>query len=267
LASSLLLALGIATFAGSALAGNGHGNNPTVSESPGNSENAPGQQKNDDHGADANATASQPGVKPTSSTAKGNHNTSCKTGGGTGSSATCTSSGSSAATAQTAAHADASKRYGSGSTAAQVANGRGAPAGTTLSGPGNSQPHKVTDCKHKHAVDVHAVKSYSSASCTTQTGPSTTTKTQTPAQISASTPASMTAAGTSASGSSSTPHGSVLGATASAGNPQGGVLGAVEAVGQGTLPFTGFPLWHAIAAAIVLIALGLTFRRHARATA
>jgi hypothetical protein len=106
-------------------------------------------------------------VKPTSSTAQGNHNTSCTTGGGTGSSATCTSSGSSAATAQTAAHKDASKRYGNGSTAAQVANGNSAPAGTTLYGPGNSQPHKVTNCKHKHAVDVHAVKSYSTAACTT----------------------------------------------------------------------------------------------------
>jgi hypothetical protein len=50
-------------------------------------------------GADANANASQAGVKPTSSTAHGNHNTSCTTGGGTGSSAACTSSSSSAATA------------------------------------------------------------------------------------------------------------------------------------------------------------------------
>ena len=60
LTSSLLLAVGIAAFTGSALAGDGHGNGngtqvagsaPTVSatasasQSPGNSENAPGQLK------------------------------------------------------------------------------------------------------------------------------------------------------------------------------------------------------------------------------
>lgn len=79
--------------------------------------------------------------KPTSSTAKGNHNTWCVTGGGSGSSASCTSSGSGAATDETAAHHDSSKRYGNGKTAAQIANERGAHAGTKLYGPGNSQPH------------------------------------------------------------------------------------------------------------------------------
>jgi hypothetical protein len=172
LTTIVVLALSIGAFVGSALAGNGHGNG-NAPESPGNSANAPGQLKQDESGADANASAAQAGVKPTDSTAHGNHNTSCTTGGGTGSSATCASSGSNAATAQTAAHADASKRYGNGSTAAQIANGNGAPAGTTVYGPGNSQPHKVTDCKHKHAVDVHAVKSYSSAACTQQAASST----------------------------------------------------------------------------------------------
>jgi hypothetical protein len=65
----------------------------------------------------------------------------------------------------------------------------------------------------------------------------------------------------------------VLGATASAGTgsgnagPQGGVLGAIQAVGGGTLPFTGFPLWIAVVAALAVIALGLTLRRQARVTA
>src|SRR5256714_318704 len=194
--ASILLALALAAFTGSALAGNGNGNGtgsqdaastPSVSatgsasQSPGNSANAPGQAKKDQSasgtastqgGADANANASQSGVKPTSSTAHGNHNTSCTTGGGTGSSATCTSSGSNAATAQTAAHADASKRYGNGKTAAQIAVSRGAPAGTTLYGPGNSQPHKVAICPHKTnhggGVDVHAVKNFS-ATCASST--------------------------------------------------------------------------------------------------
>ena len=99
-------------------------------------------------------------MKPANNTAKGTH---CSTGGSPGA-ATCTATG--ANTAQAAAKSDASKRYGNGQTAAQIAVGRGAPAGTDIYGPGNSQPHKVTDCKHKHGVDVHAVKSYSNAACT-----------------------------------------------------------------------------------------------------
>jgi hypothetical protein len=64
----------------------------------------------------------------------------------------------------------------------------------------------------------------------------------------------------------------VLGATASTGQggnagPQGGVLGAVAAVEQGSLPFTGFPLWLAVVAALAVIALGLTLRRQAGVTA
>jgi len=66
---------------------------------------------------------------------------------------------------------DVSKRYGNGKTAAQIAVSRGAPDGTLITGPGNSQPHKVSDCRHRSnksgGVDVHAVKSYST-SCTEQ---------------------------------------------------------------------------------------------------
>jgi hypothetical protein len=286
LTSMLVLALGITAFTGSALAGNGNdngggkpdaGNVPAVSASDsasqdhGNSADAPGQVKKSDtatiqsNGVDANANPSQSGVKPDSSTAHGNHNTSCTTGGGTGSSATCTSTGSNAATAQTAAHGDASKRYGSGTTAAQVANSHGAPAGTKLTGPGNSQPHKVTDCKHKHAVDVHAVKSYSSAACTTG---STTATTST----SSSSTTNVTATGNvgAASGPAGQ-QGGVLGATASAGHgnaaPQGGVLGAIASVGGGVLPFTGLPLWIFVVAALAVIALGLGLRHQTRVTA
>jgi hypothetical protein len=275
LTTIVVLALSIGAFVGSALAGNGHGNG-NAPESPGNSANAPGQLKQDESGADANASAAQAGVKPTDSTAHGNHNTSCTTGGGTGSSATCASSGSNAATAQTAAHADASKRYGNGSTAAQIANGNGAPAGTTVYGPGNSQPHKVTDCKHKHAVDVHAVKSYSSAACTQQAASSTGSTSHTSNTINTSHTTVVAATGTTAvtgATGASTPMGGVLGATAAAGKgsaqggPQGGVLGALAAVGQGSLPFTGFPLWIAVAAALGLIVLGLALHRHTRVTA
>jgi len=78
---------------------------------------------------------------------------------------------------------------------------------------------------------------------------------------------------TAATGSTGTSQqGSVLGTTASRhgkGNagPQGGVLGALQSVGHGSLPFTGFPLWVAVIAALALIALGLTVRRQARVTA
>jgi hypothetical protein len=266
LTSMLVLALGIAAFASSALAGNGN-----ASQDHGNSADAPGQIKKSDtattpsNGVDANANPSQSGVKPDSSTAHGNHNTSCTTGGGTGSSATCTSTGSNAATAQTAAHSDASKRYGNGTTAAQVANGQGAPAGTKLTGPGNSQPHKVTDCKHKHAVDVHAVKSYSSAACTTSSRTGNTSSSNT-------TNVTATGNATATSSTASAPAarlGGVLGATASAGHgnaaPQGGVLGAIASVGGGVLPFTGLPLWIFVVAALGVIALGLGLRHQAAA--
>ena len=254
LTSMLVLALGIAAFTGSALAGNG--------QDHGNSADAPGQIKKSD--TTSSSTAAQ-GVKPDSSTAHGNHNTSCTTGGGTGSSATCTSTGSNAATAQTAANSDASKRYGNDTTAAQVANGHGAPAGTRLTGPGNSQPHKVTDCKHKHAVDVHAVKSYSAAACSTtgHTSSSRTTNVTARGNVSDVTATSSTASGQAGQ------QGGVLGATASAGHgnaaPQGGVLGAIAAVGGGVLPFTGLPLWIFVVAALAVIALGLGLRHQTAA--
>lgn len=104
------------------------------------------------------ARASGPGVKPSNSTSKW---TTCSTGGGQGTSATCSGTHSS--------KADSSKQYGHGGTAAQIANSRGAPAGTVLTGPGNSQPHKVAVCPKKAnksgGVDVHAVKSYDTAAC------------------------------------------------------------------------------------------------------
>jgi hypothetical protein len=48
---------------------------------------------------------------------------------------------------------------------------------------------------------------------------------------------------------------------------QGGVLGAIQAVGGGVLPFTGLPLWITVAAALGVIALGLTLRYQTRVTA
>jgi hypothetical protein len=188
------IVLGLTAFTGSAIAGNGNGNGggtppgqekkadqaapaaqpaaqPTAPPAQGN----PGQQKKAEKASQpsvpsqstakspgqakqaAKASTSTPGVKPSNSTSKWTH---CSTGGGTGTAATCSGNGP---------KADGSKQYGNGKTAAQIANSRGAPAGTKLTGPGNSQPHKVSVCGKPNnksgGVDVHAVKSYSAANC------------------------------------------------------------------------------------------------------
>ncbi|HEY2073099.1 MAG TPA: hypothetical protein VGG88_05950 [Gaiellaceae bacterium] len=131
-AAIAVLALGL--LSGVALAGDHHGDH--------RSPPAPKGQHHQPESAQSSSTSdSQPGQKPGPHTDK---NTSCTTGGGQGSSATCTSDKSS--------KSDASKRYGNGKTAAQIANGKGAPAGTTITGPGNSQPHKIC------GRDVHAYK-------------------------------------------------------------------------------------------------------------
>ena len=289
LTSMSLLALGIAAFTGSALAGNGNGNGRAGTQSVsatgsvslavagnsadahGNSATAPGQVKQGSLSTQASGVGSagqnagaQAGAKPTSATAKGNKPTSCTTGGGTGSSATCTSSGSTAATAQTAAKPDSSKRYGNGTTAAQIANSHGAPAGTQVYGPGNSQPHKVVDCKRNHWVDVHAVKSYATAPCSTLTG--TTIAASVPGSTNGPSVTTATSLNASPPTRGHGTAGGVLGVTASGrAGPAAGVLGAIASVGSGVLPFTGISLWLVVLAAAGLIVLGLLLRRGGRA--
>jgi len=110
-----------------------------------------------------NSTASsdqQAGVKPSNDTKK---DQTCTTGGGQGSSATCSSS-------TYPGKSDSSKRYGNGKTAAQIANGKGAPSGTPVYGPGNSQPHKIC------GRDVHA---YKGGDCSKQKPAKTQTTTTT----------------------------------------------------------------------------------------
>src|SRR5579884_3534721 len=198
-AALLALTLGLAAFAGTAAAGNGNGNGggngngngngngsgaaPAAQPgAPGNSGNAQGQSKHSadhaqqsapaqqqqqqqqqpapsqpasgsDHASHADRSSSsttsstQPGVKPSSTTKHWTHTT-------------------------VGAKPDVSKRYGNGKTAAQIAASRGAPPNQPLTGPGNSQPHKTYDCRHKNnrsgGVDVHAIKSYSAAACESQ---------------------------------------------------------------------------------------------------
>jgi hypothetical protein len=311
LAIAVGCALATAIFSGVALAGNGNGN----------SDNAPGQQKKDeaaqaqvqlqaqqqaaaqsstsqtqsDHQApgqakkaDVSASASadtEAGVKPSSTTTKWTH---CRTGGvGTGI-ATCTAEAGTPAT-----KADVSKLYGNGKTAAQIAVSRGAPDGTLITGPGNSQPHKVTACGKPNnksgGVDVHAVKSYDASACQAQTTQSTAQVQVTAAPVapapvvSASVasapvapapvvPAPVTPAPATQGTSNVAPTqnaGGVLGANATIVKPKpaGGVLGTVSNVSGSTLPFTGFPVWVVLLVALGLIAAGLTaWRRGAPAT-
>jgi hypothetical protein len=124
---------------------------------------APGQQKQQESAqSTAGATTdTSAGVKPSSTTTavKWTH---CVTGG-TAAATTCT------AVAPTPnVKPDVSKQYGNGKTAAEIAVGRGG-TGVTLTGPGNSQPHKVSACgkpgNPSGGVDVHAVKSYDAAAC------------------------------------------------------------------------------------------------------
>jgi hypothetical protein len=175
---ALMITLALLAITGTALADSSNGN--------GNSVNAPGQVKQADATPaaqpalaaqpsaqapgqvkqQAKASSSTPGVKPSNKT-NTTKPTSCTTGT-SGGSVTCAGNGT---------KPDSSKQYGNGKTAAQIAAANGAPAGTKISGPGNSQPHKVTACGKPNnksgGVDVHAVKSYDASACqATQLQPS-----------------------------------------------------------------------------------------------
>ena len=154
LATGCALAVATALFAGGALAGNGHGNQGHEKQQSSDqsqvksNQSWPSQQSSTSGGStDSSASSSdstQAGVKPSNSTKHWTHTT-------------------------VGAKPDVSKRYGNGKTAAEIAKSRGAPDSQPLTGPGNSQPHKTYDCKHKNnrsgGVDVHAIKSYDSSAC------------------------------------------------------------------------------------------------------
>jgi len=66
------------------------------------------------------------------------------------------------------AGSSATKLYGNGRTAGQIAEQNGASASTMLFGPGNSQPHKATLCSGNgkaHLVDVHALRVHGAGAC------------------------------------------------------------------------------------------------------
>ena len=162
----IALALALAAFTGTAVAGNGNGGS-----APGNSGSAPGQQKQDPAAQPQPAPAAQPApAQPAAKTAPGQAKKS-STATGTSQPGVKPSNITKKNTHTTVgANPDVSKRYGNGETAAQIAASRGAKPDTALYGPGNSQPHKVATCKHPlhgkgGGVDVHAVKSYDTAAC------------------------------------------------------------------------------------------------------
>jgi hypothetical protein len=184
LAIACICAVATALFAGVAFAGNGKDDAPgqvkqdgtpaqpaAQLEAQADASVASASSTTTSNGAVQNGDANRAvaGMKPESSTTSTKWTT-CDPTGGTPSAATCPSTHG---TAQAAVKTDASKRYGNAQTAAQIAVSRGG-SGVKLTGPGNSQPHKVSTCLHKSnpsgGVDVHAIKNYSSAACTpTQT--------------------------------------------------------------------------------------------------
>jgi len=266
-ASAFVLVLGMAVFAGSALAGNGqgngngignangNGNSAAVDASPGNSENAPGQLKKETEAPTAApatpeaavvVAAAEPanseGVKPSSTTQKDTHE---------------------------AASSNKTKVYGNGKTAGQIAIANGAAPSTILHGPGNSQPHKAAGCAGGHEVDVHALRGKGhQKGCGTSSPPVGTTphpggnpgsssNPQVAATPLANTPASQPATTPPADPGTSQPSAAV----ASAEQDSHGVLATASVVAHGTLPFTGMQLWAVVLFALMLVASGLALRR------
>jgi hypothetical protein len=268
LTGTLVLVLGIAALASaSAYAGNGHGNGndgkndqaaPAASASAdarGNSGNVPGQLKKDDAPAPAAVVAEQPaveaaqqGVKPANDTAKDTYE---------------------------AASSDKTKEYGNGKTAGQIAIQNGAAPSTVLHGPGNSQPHKASPCSGGHEVDVHALKGKRGKGCGSQPPSDPPHSNPDPPHSNPDPPHSIPdpgkpgdpARGPDVQGTPSVP--STPGKPKPAVDPEesavagaaAGVLGATGAIGSGTLPFTGFPIWIVVLIALGLIGLGVILRR------
>lgn len=146
-ASALAVAIAALT-SGAAFAGGGNGDhgNGNAGGQPAQQSQPSGYSDHGNKGSDSQQQSSQQqGVKPSSTTS---HWTKTKVGDSP----------------------DVSKRYGNGKTAAQIAKSKGAPDSAVLTGPGNSQPHKISDCRHKSnksgGVDVHAYKG--SSSCETK---------------------------------------------------------------------------------------------------
>jgi hypothetical protein len=166
----------------------------------------------------------------------------------------------------------ATKLYGNGKTAGQIATRAGF-GSSMLFGPGNSQPHKVICGPHN--VDVHALKAHAAA-CTAAAAivaatlsPTASAQAAVASSVAAQTPTVATtqskpAAAAGAKGEQASHGGGVLGARAELASNTKRVSRAILAgVRKGTLPFTGLGLWMPVLFGLALIAGGYGLRRKA----
>jgi len=238
----------------------------TTSQSTSTSQSSSTQAGSPSQGG--NGDTSQPGIKPANNTAKG---TNCTFQNAN----TCTAT--SPTTSQSSAKADASKHYGNGKTAAQIAASRNVPAGSNIYGPGNSQPHKVTCPGSTKGPDVHAFKSgkhscatvsSSTSSASVKQSSATQSNSSSTASVSNNTTAvtNNTTAVTSNTTAGTTSTGGVKAATTTLAKAKpkkaghGGVLGTTARIRGGRLPFTGFPTWLAALLGIGMVLGGATLR-------
>jgi hypothetical protein len=279
-----MLALVLGATAGSALAEKPQ--HPATS--PGNSGNAPGQEKKD-QSATTTTTVAAPVEEPAPA-APGKSDSAPGLEKKTVTTTSSTTSASTASAAVKSSHtaADGSKQYGNGKSALEVAKQtKSSITIDDVSEPGNSGKHKVTICHNGHliTVDVHALKAHarhldgsdvipatSAAQCRTagSTSPRTNqTQLGDPANGSAT---SGGANGSSASGGSAGSEagtadvGGVAGisATVGSGQQEAGVPGIAATRVKGALPFTGFALWIAVLIGASLLIGGIALRRRSR---
>lgn len=145
-----------------------------------------------------------------------------------------------------AAGSSATKSYGNGKTAGQIAIQNGAGASTDLYGPGNSQPHKASLCTDSkvHLVDVHALKAHGSAgSCATSSTSTSTSSSSTSTSSTTTSASTSNSAGVAAqaSGQSGTKGALTPPSTTRGTGTEGAVSGQATAARPvtGTASFTG----------------------------
>ena len=157
-------ALAVAIFTGSAFADPGKGN------SSGNSDGAPGQVKKEQAppaATPAPAAAPEAAAAQQKHAAKQQEHAAKQQEHAAEQRAHAAQPAHAAKPAKSHVAADGSKQYGHGKSALQIARAN-APAksisASDLSGPGNSEPHKITICHNGHliTVDVHALKAHAS---------------------------------------------------------------------------------------------------------
>jgi hypothetical protein len=175
--AAIALAVVLAATAGSALADNPH--NP--GSTPGNSGNAPGQEKKQDQAPAATTTAAPAATPGNSASAPGQEKkaqpapaapaaqqqaaptTQKSSPGQAKKSAPAPAATSSTSTKAAHTASDGSKKYGNGNSALEIAKQtKSSITIGDLSEPGNSGKHKITICHNGHliTIDVHALKAH-----------------------------------------------------------------------------------------------------------